>query len=258
MAPRSGVQDRRRRLTLAALLSLVVHIIALPLLVWLLFARVFLIPPNQKPETVSVSTAARLEKTNRPLPKNITKPVVSQVTQPKPVPSSAPPRHELAKEVPSAPAQPPKPVRQPSLGQTLAQQEAQFARTAAKLHAENDPLSVATPNGTPASTQKQIINEMGKDHQETVYAILTPTKHWIDGGLSCYYTSYDMRTSAGGEDDGDIPWPVCYPKNHDRMLPLNYPHALPVPFPPPGYVLPPGTYLTVFMRSIYEGHPEAP
>jgi len=258
MAPRSGAQDRRRRLTLAALLSLVVHIVALPLLVWLLFARVFLIPPNQKPETVSVSTAARLEKTDRPLPKNITKPVVSQAAQPKPVPSSAPPRHELAKAVPRAPAQPPKPALHPSLGQTLAQQEAQFARTAAKLRAENDPLSVATPNGTPASTQKQIVNEMGKDHQETFYAILTPTKHWIDGDLSCYYTSYDMRTSAGGEDDGDIPWPVCYPKNHDRMLPLSRPHELPVPFPPPGYVLPAGTYLTAFIRSIYEGHPEAP
>lgn len=258
MAPRRREPDGRRRLSLAALLSLAFHVAALPLLVWLLFARVFLIPPNQKPENVTVSTAAKIEKTNRPLPRNIQRPVLEQVAQPKPVPSSAPPRHELAKSVPRAPAQPPRPAKHASVGLTLAEQEVQFAKTAAKLRAENNPLSVATPNGPPATTKKQFINEMGKDHPETFYAILVPTKHWIDGNLSCYYTTYNMRTSAGGEDDGDIPWPVCYPKNHDRMLPLDRPHALPVPIPPTGYVLPADAYLTPFLRSIYEGHPAAP
>jgi hypothetical protein len=257
MVPRTRKPDGRRRLSLAALLALVLHAIFLPLLVWLLFAPL-VIPRNQPPERVSVSTAARMEKTNRPEPPNIQKPVVQQVAQPKPVPSSAPPKRELAKQAPNAPSQPPKTSAHPSFGQQLAQQEAQFAKTAQRLHAENNPLSVATPYRDPSLTQRSYVNAMGQNHQETFYAILTPIKHWIDGNMSCYYTTYDMRTSEGGEDDGNIPWPICYPKNHDAMLPLNRPHDLPVPYPPPGFTVAAGTYLTPFIRSIYEGHPAAP
>ncbi len=256
MVPRRREPESRRRLSLAALLSLVFHAIAFPLLVWLLFSHVPIIPPAQKPERVSLSTVARIERTNRPLPPNIQKPVVQQITQPKPEPSSRPPSRELAKQSPNAQSQPPKAAKHPSTGSSLAEQEALFAKVAQRLHAENNPLSVATPNGPPAATQKQFINEMGQTHQTTYFAILTPEKTWNDGDKHCYYVSYAMQTNTGGEEDGDIPWPLCYPKNHDPMLPRDRQHYLPVPFPQDGYKAPPGTYMARFLKSIYDGHPE--
>ena len=37
----------------------------------------------------------------------------------------------------------------------------------------------------------------------------------------------------------------------DRIAHPPFVHDIPVPFPPPGYVLPPGTYLTPLLARIY-------
>lgn len=248
----------KRRLSLAALLSLVFHAIAVPLLVWLLFARTLVIPPPRESERITVSSAIHLEKRNRPLPRNIHTVAIPAPAQPRTTRAhAAPPKPELARQSPTAEPQPTLAPRRPAtLAQQLARQEAQFAQTAERLHRENNPLSVATPKGPPASTRRQFINEMGQSRRTTYYAVLTPNKHWFDGGLSCYYVDYDMQTDTGGEENGSIPWPLCYPRNHDAMLPLNRPHSLPVPLPPAGYTAPPGTYMAPFLKSIYEGKPD--
>ncbi len=82
--------------------------------------------------------------------------------------------------------------------------------------------------------------------------MLTPLKHWLAGDLSCYYAQYDAQFSGGGSEQGVIPWPVCYPRNADAMIHPAYPHDLPVPFPPPGYVLPAGKYLTPLLEGLYD------
>jgi len=256
--PRRDRQGVRRRTSLAALLSLVFHAIAVPIMAWLLFARILIIPPTQQSETVTISSATRLEKTTRPLPRNITKVVVPAPARPEPRPTARarPPRPELAKQAPEASPQPSAaPERPESFARQLARQQAQFAKTAQRLHAQNDPLSVATPNGPPATIHRQFINEMGQNHQTTYFAFLTPNKHWFDGAWSCYYVDYAMSTNTGGTEDGSIPWPVCYPRNHDAMLPLDRPHNLPVPLPPRGYAAPAGFYMAPFLKSIYEGSP---
>ena len=57
-------------------------------------------------------------------------------------------RHELAREAPTAPVQPPPqrtpPTQAPALQQQIAQQEHAFSQEIAQLHARNNPLSLAT------------------------------------------------------------------------------------------------------------------
>jgi hypothetical protein len=77
-------------------------------------------------------------------------------------------------------------------------------------------------------------------------------RHWRANDMSCYYVRYIAQFTSGGSEDGVIPWPVCYPLNDDVMINPPYPHDLPIPVPQRDYVLPPGTYLTPLLRSIYD------
>ena len=105
--------------------------------------------------------------------------------------------------------------------------------------------------------RKSAFDISGKFERDGVEAILTPLKHWFDGDASCYYVRYYAQFTAGGTEQGNIPWPVCYPRTADRMLPLDRPHALPIPYPPPGFALKPGAYLTPLLRGIYGKHPNS-
>lgn len=71
--------------------------------------------------------------------------------------------------------------------------------------------------------------------------------------MSCYYVHYYAQYSGGGSEEGNIPWPLCYPVDHDAMLPLDRSHRLPIPSPPVGYVLPAGTTLAPLLHAIYTG-----
>ncbi len=252
MAPSPSRKDGRRRLSLAALLSLAFHLTAMLVLGWLIVSHVLTIPKMQPPERVTLSSTTRIEPQTHPAPPNVHPPTVtSEKVAPVPTHAAAP-RHELARDQPKASPQPPQPPHKPSVADELAAQEARFAQTAQRLHAENNPLSVATPNGTPGGPRKQYVNEMGQERQTSYYAMLTPTQHWFDGDRSCYYASYHMQTDTGGSEDGSIPWPICYPRDHDAMLPLNRFHYLPVPVPPSGFALKAGDYLTPFLKIIYD------
>jgi hypothetical protein len=250
--------DDGRVLALAFLLSILINFTLIPLLLWLAGWRFLTLPVMHPEETIVMSSAIRLDKQTRPLPRSIAppKPSASQA-KPQPHPPHPvrrqPPRHELARLQLNAPYQPPLTPQKPSLASQLAQQQEQFARTAKQLHDQNNPLSVATGAPHPSSLRYSYFDAPGKLHEEQAYAYLTPTKHWFDGNLSCYYTSYHTDFSGGGFEDGNIPWPICYPRNNDRMLPLDRPHPLPVPAPPPGFSLVQGTYLTPFLKDIFEG-----
>lgn len=194
--------------------------------------------------------------------------------QPKPAVAAAPPvRRELTYLVPSAPpttqphptmpARPerPQPPRRATFAQQLQQEQAAFRREVAELRARDNPLSVATISPRPASAYtKEYFNISGiTNKQEHVEGIITPTRTWIQGTLRCHYAAYDVEFSSGANDKGDIPWPLCYAFSDDPMtLPDGRPapNGSPVPaedlFPMPGYVLPEGTYLTVFLRHLYD------
>ncbi len=268
----SEERQERGRFTLvwALLLSVVLHAMLLPLLLWMGGVDIRIVPrrPPER-ELVVASTAIRIEK--RPIPQPRARTARPSVSRPRsqPVrPQSAQPqraqpvrtpsaRHELARNAPTAPPQPKLQKRteahqKPSLEEQIAQQERAFSQEVARLNARNDPLSIATPAPQrPASYRRTFFDVPGHRQRTTVQALLIPLSHWYTNGLSCYYTRYVAQFGNGGSEDGVIPWPVCYPESEDRMAHPPYPHNLPIPVPQPGYVLPTNTYLTPLLRAVY-------
>lgn len=264
----TDVDDHRNPRTLA--LSLVASA-ALNLLIWILviaLAGARLNVPSlknpQQREFIVSSSSIRIEKRAVPQPqRRIVPPQPPQPPQPqqraaRPQHAAAPP-HELARALPFATPQP-RPQRSPSaqtsLQAQLAQQEREFAKETQRLREEQAPLSIATIAPQPPSAiERSAFDASGRRARESVEAVLMPIpgKHWIAGGMSCYYVHYYANYSTGGSEDGNIPWPVCYPAAHDAMIPLDRPHELPIPSPPLGYVLPPGTALGPLLSAIYNG-----
>lgn len=250
-------RNERSRLPWALLVSALLNLVLWPFLVWLFGAKMPIIAPNQQREQFIVSSSAvRIERRTVPQPVSAphrTLPAPQRVQTPATVVHQPPAQHhELAREEPQAPPQP-RERTQATLAQKLAKDEQQFSQETKTLQSENNPMSVATiAPQPPAAYQRSYMDLNGKDKQENVFAVLTVRERFQTATLHCYYVRYDAQFSGGGTDNGTIPWPVCYPKDHDAMLPLDRPHMLPVPAPQPGYVLPAGTVLSPLLQEIYD------
>ncbi|MDQ2865318.1 MAG: hypothetical protein M3R51_03765 [Candidatus Eremiobacteraeota bacterium] len=221
-------------------------------------APVHLVQPNEREKLLVASTSVRIE--HRTIPQPQREPARSA-----PAPSSAqvreaakrrPPAHrrEIAREEENAEPQPPVAPKPATLAQTLAAQEREFARESRALHASNNPLSIATiAPRPPASYQRSYMDLSGRDRENRIAAVLRVLSKFATNTMHCYYVHYDAQFSSGGTDAGNIPWPICYPKDRDAMLPLDRVHVLPIPVPPPGYVLPAGVELSPLLHDIYTG-----
>lgn len=261
----------RYNLLWALLLSAALHASLLPLAFWAVGMKLpFLAPKPPQREQVVASTAVRIERRavpqpRAPVPRPQSRPQPRVQPRPRPQPRpqvahpsrpSAPPR-ELARNVPSASPQPtPQKGRansvQEALERQIAQEQQQLSQEVARLNQHNRPLSIATPAlRSPSTYHRSYFDTPGRTQRSVVQAVLIPINHWFAGSLSCYYTHYIAQYANGGNEEGTIPWPVCYPVADDRMVHPPYPHALPIPIPQPDYVLPAGTYLTPLLRSVY-------
>lgn len=263
----------RYNLLWALLLSAALHATLLPLAFWGAGMKLpFLAPKPPQREQVVASTAVRIEKRSvpqppapvprpqpRPQPRRQPRPRPRPQPRPKVAPAarpSAPPR-ELARNAATASPQPtPQKGRatsvQAALEQRIAQDQEQFSQEAARLNQRNRPLSIATRVPQPPSTyHRAYFDAPGRKQRDVVQAVLIPLNHWSTGNLSCYYTRYVAQFANGGNEEGTIPWPVCYPADDDRMIHPPYPHSLPIPIPQRDYVLPAGTYLTPLLREVY-------
>jgi len=183
--------------------------------------------------------------------------------------AAAPPVHrEMTYVVPSAsPLPPPRPSAAPrrvrpqprpqGFASQLQRDQRLFAREVAQLQSNNNPLSVATIPPRPASAYRRVyfnVNGMQRHVDETAEGVITSVRDWQGGnGIRCHYARYDVVFSRGGSETGYIPWPLCYPANRDV---LDLPEGSPVPeeylLPGTDYVLPSGTYLTPFLRWLYD------
>ncbi|HEY9085798.1 MAG TPA: hypothetical protein VIN40_07680 [Candidatus Tyrphobacter sp.] len=228
--------------------------------------------PRSKPEQIIVlSSSMRIEHRSvpqpaRPMhrgsrPARSARPVAPQPqARPQRRIAVAPPVHrELTQPVPSASPRPqPRRSEAPAaqtFAQRLAREQSAFAREVAQLRRQNNPLSVATIAPRPASAYRRTyfnISGIQTPRSEHVEGIVTPIRSWREGALHCYYANYNVEFSNGSGDSGEIPWPLCYPPDHDVM---QLPSGSPIPaidlFPMEGYVLPAGTYLTHFLRELY-------
>lgn len=267
MISRERDERPRERLLLlwATLLSILIHALFVPLTAWLgLLHLRWMVPPPAPRETVVASTAVRIER--RPVPQ----PRVREAPHPQPVPAPVAPRphpaqraapppvpqHELAREMPRATMQPPPqevpPTQAPTLAQQISQQQRAFSQEIAQLRARNNPLSLATKAPQPAAAYRRTYFDVaGRRDENAVQVEVIPLRHWYSGTTICYYTRYVAQYTHGGNEEGTIPWPLCYPIDADRIANPPFVHDIPIPVPPPGYVLPPGTYLPPLLSRIY-------
>jgi hypothetical protein len=255
-------RPRGRLLFWATLLSIAIHALLVPLAAWL--GAVGLTPVAAKPserETIVASTAVRIER--RPVPQ----PRLRALPPPRPAQTAAQPhvarrpslpvrQAELARESPSAAPQPtPQEVKRgepSSLQEQIAQAQRSFSQEIAQLRARDNPLSLATNAPAPAAAYRRTYFDVpGHRDVDAVQVQLIPLRHWYSSSTICYYTRYVAQYTHGGSEEGTIPWPICYPVNDDRIAHPPFVHDVPIPIPPPDYVLPPGTYLTPLLARIY-------
>jgi hypothetical protein len=263
-------RDDRERLLWSLLASAVLNLFTWASVIWATHLSFLqnMRPQDLHEETLMVSSSS-IEISRKVIPQPQRVPNIERVAQPqprhvahatrpqpRPVPKPQARPTEIARIEPhSTPVPRPDHKRQQStLARQLAQQEQMFSQEVAQINAEHAPISIATiPPERPSTYQRSYMDLSGNNTHERVEALLLPKQHWFTTSMSCYYVHYYAQWSGGGTEDGNIPWPVCYPRDHDAMLPLNRPHMLPVPAPPEGYVLPPGTPLSPLLRQIYTG-----
>ena len=252
---------RRRRATLAIAGAIALHLLAL-----LLVARLVIVHLQQQRERARTQIIA-LATVRHLAPKTVPVPAAPRHAS---EPPRAPRPTQQAQPV-AMPREPRQPLRNPRIPlhgpraprsttetarQFVEQQQAQLAREAARINASRAPLSLATSAPDPSTFRRSIVDSGGVSRVDYAEAYLLPLEHWFSGDLSCYYVRYAASFSQGGNEKGEIPWPVCYPRDHDELAHGPYPHRLPVPYPQPSYRLPRGTYLTPFMQHIYDDRPQ--
>jgi len=253
-------ERRSKNLLWALLASILIHALVLPAAFWQWSRSLAESARPLDREWVVSSTAVRIERRAVPrppaLPRAVTPPQRLSMVPSEGGVTRALPRPELAKPAPTAPPQPtaqPERTSAPSFEQQLAQQQQTFSQEVARLHAQDNPLSIAPKTQQAASAWRRTYFDVpGHRHRNEVEALLIPLRHWYARDMSCYYVHYVAQFTEGGSEDGVIPWPVCYPANDDAMANPPYPHDLPIPVPQRDYVLPSGTYLSPLLRSIYD------
>ena len=263
---------RARQWAWAIPLSILLHAILVPLALVIFASKLVFAPqPHQEPESVVATTSIRMDK--RPVPRQKGAPSqpsgqVAPMPQPRPrkaqpqaLPEETPTPQPTPKPVPT-PSSKPVPSVQPSIApkkrqseplqEQIAIEQQTFQKTVARLRQSNNPLSVATvPPRPPTSYHRSLFDTPGEAKTVRQQMVLVPMQHWTTDAQSCYWTSYTEQSSTGTSEDGTVPWPVCYPKGNDILARCPLGCRAPIPYPQPGYVLPPNTYLSPFLLAIY-------
>jgi len=239
---------RRRRGSIAFTCAIAFHLVVLFLTASYLTLR-FAPKPQPTPEIVALTTIRRTE--HRTVPQPAAPQPPSQRRQRPPQLQNRPARAAATVARRAVGTPPP----ESSTQRFVRAEQVQLAAAAARINARRAPLALATIAPHPQAFRRSIVDSGQISNVNDAEAYLLPLHHWFTGEMSCYYVRYYASFSQGGNERGEIPWPVCYPRNHDELAHGPYPHSLPVPYPQRSYVLPTGTYLTPFMAEIYDRRP---
>ncbi|HTA39314.1 MAG TPA: hypothetical protein VK760_09570 [Candidatus Acidoferrales bacterium] len=269
---------RARQWAWAIPLSILLHAFLVPLALLIFEPKLVFAPQShQQTELVVATTSIRMDR--RPVPRRQSppsRPTSGQIApqqqprpplkaQPQALPQETPTPQPTPKPLPTPTSKPlptVKPTVEPSvapkkqqsepLSEQIAQQERAFQKAVDRLHQSNNPLSIATlAPRPPASYHRSAFDTPGEPRTVRQQMVLVPIQHWTTDSQSCYYTSYTEQSSTGTSEDGTVPWPVCYPKGNDILARCPMGCRAPIPYPQPGYVLPPNTYLSPFLLAIY-------
>ena len=244
---------RARPLFWCVLLSAALHLTVLSLIVAYLMPRA-VSSVQQQPIIVSMSTALRIEPRSHPQPAH-------DATQKPPSHREAEPsirahaaiaartrperdRPELAKKSTVAPAQ------RNTIEAQLQRDSRDFARTADRLRALDNPraglANSSLPPAAPKSYALDISGDSGKPQPE---GILYPVKRWTDGAYVDYYVRY-LVYADGATETGTVPWPIHFPLSADPFARGG--RHMPLPGPPADYVLPADAPVTPLIRNCYD------
>jgi hypothetical protein len=240
--------------------STLLHFILLPLLVALLGIHALL--PTLQAETYHVtSSAIRIERKTRPLPRAIPHEMPHPRTvakhlqiapQPRPQqPPAAQPRARIAYNPPVHSITAPVLPRAQIDAKTLAAQEKTYAATIAAARAESNPLSISKAEQSPVTTSRANYNLAGSQAQtRRGDGILYPVKRWMEGSFVYYYLRYTVRYPSGDFEAGEVPWPVRYPAGQDPFAQGESEH-IPLPGPAPNFVASADTEMKPLISHCY-------
>ncbi len=239
------------------LLSGVLHFFAVALLALFVFRHfVPLSPPKQQPVMVSISTATRIERRSHPIRARQPLERPRPIQQPNPVerPRAVEPVRPrfLARPVVRPHARAP----MPSLTQSQIQaQTLAYERTIAQAKAANDPVAgAATSKLTPSASRPTKLNIDGSFGRPQPEGVLYPQKRWVDGPYAYYYVQYTAEYADGTTESGQVPWPIRFPLSDDPFA--RHIHRIPLPGPPPDFVLQAGVALQPLVKNCYDHHYE--
>ena len=264
--------DDRATLVWSLLVSGFVNLMAWMVLAWVIAFRTMTVVQNQPTEMFTVtSSSLNIAKRTQPVPAQPNQRVVPRQQQqrqpqkqPKPQqaekeavrkPQAQP--TELAHITPSGTPQPhsaPKKQAQGTLAEQLAQQEVAFQHEAQQINAQHSVLSVATidPHQTPSAQQPFQMDISGLPGEpRRGEGIIFPSPMERVRGYDCYDGGrYTLRYMDGQLEEGDIPWPFCYPPRQDPFLQRYRSFDMPLPALP-SYRLPAGVELQPAARDVY-------
>lgn len=238
--------SRQRRVMAASVaFSAALHVLMLSLLFFAFRAIITPQGAEQVGETTTITVSSRAVATAAPKPHR---------APPRPAAAprrAAPPRHEIAKQVAAAPAEPfPRP-RAPAVPKIDRDREL-FAGEVAQLNRQNAARAIPTidPAAAQPSSKSYAFDAASRSGDEHGNGIITPVTSWQDAGRDCYYAHYSYTYPTGAMESGNIVWPICFDPANDPFH--RPPHPMPFPLPLAGYRLPPGTQLPPLEKSVYD------
>lgn len=257
------MRHRISRLLVAGfVLSLFIHFVLGPLLVWLLGYH----PASMKNQVVYVVQSSSIRHAPRPRPRPprpVQHPPVPQPvakTQPhrqqqqKPQPARTEVKKEIAR-IDRSSIHPP-PAHAVALNAAVQQQV--FEKTIARLREENNPVIGAARSTVPPAAPRRFAFDFSGSvgTAPTAEGILTPDKSWHDNGYDYYYVRYWVQYADGSTETGIVPWPLRY-RPADDPFRIGLEH-FPLPGPMPDFVLAPGTNLHPLVAFCYKHRDEFP
>lgn len=258
---------RRRRRTVAIVLSVLVHLVAA-----FLFLHHRSVPAS---ETVATTQRITFDRKAPPTPKPTPKPTLPPVPVTRPLPVAiplpvpaplararlAPPHVALAKpaRIPHrhvAPRELSKPARHApaTLSESRIAQITNELRSEIASDAALRPRAVAVapePLATPRRYALDASNFL--QGNRTAHGLCDAIKNWTEGAYNYYFVACNVRFSDGTYQRQAVPWPVRFPPGDDPYAGTAGGEK-PLAMPLPGWRLPAGETVSPELRDYARGH----
>jgi hypothetical protein len=273
---------RERRDRVGAVLSIVLHILALMLII-AIFPEPQVKPDKEPEQVITITKRLTIAHRPKPTPAPTAPPVIAQApVKPAAPAAAAAPKIAVSLRIPTAPVRPDLPVphvlkhlilkQKPKTvtfvphaevrPPVLSRPEANGQFSSARLAQINRDLGQAIAsdrsgiNGALAGTSTQV--DYTKHYSADVGSFTTgemrhhglcdPIKSWQQDGYNYYFVACNVRFSDGTYERQPVPWPVRFKPSRDPFA-GTFGGEEPLALPLPGWTLPAGETITKELRQ---------